>query len=186
MTENCRISNQSDEKVVEEFQKGSGKAFELIFDKYYSGIVRYISCMINIKEEARDIAQEVFLKVHGGLRSYKASGGFKAWILTIARRTTIDHLRKKHPETATELSVIDSCLSNCQRVPDNFDFSDDLFMSLNPLQREILSLKFVEELSYQEISEITGLPEGKLRKVVCFTLKSLREKEINNDMHKNN
>ena len=71
--------------------KSEDELIEELFSEYSSLIYRFILLMINSKEEAEDLTQEVFIKAYKGLPSFKGNSTYKTWLYTIARNLTYDY-----------------------------------------------------------------------------------------------
>jgi RNA polymerase sigma-70 factor (ECF subfamily) len=170
------LTNQDDDKLVLYFQKGNKACFEVLFDRYLYRIVRYISTFVKDLDEAKDLSQEVFIKVHKALPAYKTSGKFSGWLFTIARRTIIDSQRKK--KCAIVFQIRDEELRDIpgETSPDKVlveESVSEMLQGVDEAHKEILLLRIVEGMSYNEIAEITGQTAGNLRKIVFRTIKKL-------------
>jgi len=174
------IESASDDALMDLFRQGRVEAFKVLFLRHIGLVVRYAASLCGNWETARDIAQEIFLKISQCAGTYTGQSKFKSWMLTITRNMVIDLKRRKTTKTVT--------------IPDNPDrwapFADpknpaddvsieasmaDWLKGLSPEQREVTLLKHVEQLSYAEISEITGIREGTLRQIVSRALRQIRE-----------
>lgn len=164
--------SSSDLELIEKYKAGEIQAFDVLFSRYIHRIVGYSYSLIGDREEAKDVAQEVFIKIFGSLDSFRGEGSFTSWIFTITRRAIIDRQRRKRvntspielsPETNLDQGV---SLEGLDSVPMEIGF----LSGLTPIEREVLVLRCVDELSYREISNITGLTEGSLRKVMMRAL----------------
>jgi len=170
----------SDDTLMDQFRQGRVEAFKLLFLRHIGLVVRYAASLCGNWETARDLAQEVFLKISLHAGSYDGRSKFKSWMLTMTRNMVIDLKRRKTAKTVT--------------LPDNPDrwapFADprnpadgvvaeasmsEWLKGLTPEQREVMLLKHVEQLSYTEISEITGMREGTLRQIVFRALCQIRK-----------
>ncbi|GAB1352705.1 sigma-70 family RNA polymerase sigma factor [Erysipelotrichia bacterium] len=166
--------NLTDEQLVASFLRGEKKMLDVLFDRYIERLLRYITMFLKSSEEARDLAQDIFIKIFQSLENYKFMGKFDRWFFVIARRAMIDLHRKKKLKTFSFNSLgIDE-----SSIPDRGNSTDkaqELLQVLPAKDREILQLRFIENLSYEEISEITGMAEGTLRNIVCRSVRRLQE-----------
>lgn len=174
------FESASDDSLMDQYRQGSTEAFRVLFLRHIGLVVRYAASLCGNWETARDLAQEVFLKISRHAGTYDGRSLFKSWMLTLTRNLVIDLKRRKSAKTVA--------------IPDDPDrwapFADprnhaetseaqasmtSWLSCLTPEQREIMLLKHVEQLSYTEISEITGIREGTLRQIIFRSLRQIRE-----------
>lgn len=174
------FESASDDALMDQFRQGNLEAFKVLFLRHVALVVRYAASLCGNWETARDLAQEVFLKISRQAGAYEARSRFKSWMLTLTRNMVIDLKRRK---TAKTVSIPDNPdrwapLADYRNPADGSDSQAEMstwLASLSPEQREIMILRHVEQLSYTEISEITGLREGTLRQIVFRSLRQVRE-----------
>jgi len=166
--------NITDEQLVTRFLRGEKKMLDILFDRYIERILRYVTLFLKSNEEAKDLTQEIFIKIFQSLEQYRFMGRFEHWVFVIARRTMIDLHRKKKLKTFS----FDSMGLDESSIPDRDKSADsalELLHGLPARDREILLLRFMENLSYDEISKITGMAEGSLRNVVYKSIRRIQE-----------
>ena len=160
----------TDEKLVELFERGECKAFEVLLLRYKSKVFAYIFLLVRNRELTEDIFQDTFIKAIQTIRQgkYVESGKFLAWINRIAHNLIIDYFRKEKNEntfsadnfdydiindpTLTEKSIEDILL-NEQILRDVVQLVDRLPES----QQAVVRMRFFEELSFKEIADKTGV-----------------------------
>ncbi len=161
--------------------------YELCFDKIY----RFIFYRVGHKEVAEDLTEEVFTKAFENLKSLQTSSKFEAWLYQIARNKVIDYYRSKKQLTALE--DVEHTLEYETNLVDivNLKIEQKIFIKLlkelQPEQQIVIKLKFLEELSNEEISELLGKTEGAIRVIqhrAISLLKELTQSYI--DEHGNN
>ncbi len=182
MTNKVISGQPPDEQLMSSFQKGDQSGFRVLFLRYCDSLTRYATVLGQTPQEAQDIVQETFLKVYLNQARYDPQRPFKNWILTILRRRVIDELRrKKVPQISLDQ---DGVWENGIPDPDNPGITletkvtpQDLPMlnGLKPLNREVVFLRIVEEFSYGEISQTTGLREDNIRQIVSRFLTKVRQ-----------
>ncbi len=179
----------TDRTLVERVLSGNTRAFGIII-KHTEGLVAQIVFkMISDREERRDIAQDIYLKVFQKLDSFRFQSKLSTWIARIAYNTCINQLEKnKISSTATyfEMPVDDGDLAH--EYPDRNDIEEDLigaeFASLLQSELEklpalyklLITLYHHEELSYSEIAQIVTLPEGTIKSYLFRARKMLKER----------
>lgn len=160
-----------DEELALSYIKGNNKAFDLLLSRNQTKLFSYILFVVHENDLANDIFQETFVKVITKLQEgkYVPSGKFAAWIMRIAHNVIMDWYRDNRAQNIIELND-DNDLSNI-----NYDISsvcnaEDRFVNeqimsdvkkmmnlLPPTQREIVFMRFYQEMSFKEIAETTGV-----------------------------
>jgi len=173
-----RITNlprlDPDIALVRQFRAtGDPAVFEIIFRKY-QGPVFHMVCRMVHGEEAYDLTQEIFVKVLRSICAFKGDCKFSTWLYTIARNMCLNHLRDTRARTDREqYSLNDSPYrdgesdrdipdpaADVERITEVRELQkivDDILAELPDEQRLLITLRDLQHLSYDEISEITGL-----------------------------
>lgn len=149
------------------------------YEKYIAPIFRFIYFRVKNRQEAEDLTQVVFLKAWKNVKKYrKQNNPFSSWLYTIARNTIIDYWKKKK-EVDLDDKVFNFLPDNSnllQEIENENDFQQ-IIESIDMLtaeQQEIIILKFIEDLSNEEISEILCKSEEAVRQLQVRALKSLK------------
>lgn len=165
--------------IIKECRNGRPERFAVLYDRYVKKIYNFIYYRTHHKETAEDITSQVFLKAVRGIQSFRLEdSSFSAWLYTIARNAVIDHYRTEKKEYAIEDAW---GLSGDEDIEGDVDARLKLqqvkkyLRTLEPHERELLLLRFWDELSYKEISEITGKTEAGLKMSVSRALRRLRQ-----------
>ncbi|MFZ4648743.1 MAG: RNA polymerase sigma factor [Patescibacteria group bacterium] len=159
--------------------------FGVIMNRYSEKLARYTRRISNLSpEEIEDVLQEVFIKVYKNLNDFKVDLKFSSWIYRITHNQVISHHRAKgaRPQTVE----IDDSLANRLRAEvdlnaeiESHDLKKEissLMAELKPIHREVLVLRFFEEKSYEEISDILKKPSGSVATLIYSAKKELKEK----------
>jgi len=178
----CQTSCMNDAELINQILNGNTNAFAFLVTRYQKLVVHITGRLIQRHDELEDVCQDVFLKVYQNLGKYRYECKLSTWIATIAYNTSINYLRKfkKGDEVAPEDSATLRNLSEFNTV----DFEKaDLHryireqIDLLPVQyRTVLTLFHLEEFSYQEIEQITGMPEGTIKSYLFRAKALLKEK----------
>ncbi|MGC9046645.1 MAG: RNA polymerase sigma factor [Minisyncoccia bacterium] len=172
-----------EQKLIKNAQKGENQAFAELYDKYVDKIYRFILLKVGRKEDAEDLTQQVFLKAWQNVKSYKPQGYvFSAWLYKIAHNTVIDYYRRnKSHKSLDAIQEIGYEISTTV-----LDDKNDLIKIKNAIyqlettQQSVIIMKFIDELSNKEISEILGKSEGAIRVLQHRALKELKKYLENN------
>jgi RNA polymerase sigma-70 factor (ECF subfamily) len=163
-------------------------AFSAIVKKYEESLRRYVMRLgCRDKVDSDDVLQEIFIKVYINLNDYDPDLKFSSWIYRIAHNETISFFRKKNirPSVLT-LSAEDTDAFFAQ-LADDKDFVElankrddkrviqELLSELEPKYREVIVLRYLEDKSYTEISDILKMPEGTVGTLVNRGKKRLKE-----------
>lgn len=145
------------------------KFFNQLVEKYSEPLYWHVREMVGSHDDTNDLLQEIFIKVWKALPSFRGDSDPFTWLWRIATNETISHLRKARVRAALSFSRLDA---EAERVSDpNPDFDGNAAMAklrkaiagLPDKQRLVFSMRYWEELSYEQISEITGTSVGALK-----------------------
>ena len=166
-----------DAELVKRCREGDHDAWETIVRRRHTRIYNLAYRFTGRFDEAQDLTQEVFLKVYRTLHSYRPdSGTFETWMVRIARNHFIDHYRKFKTERA-KTGTLEDHTSEAALLPalrpedpgralERRQTAERVHRLLSRLpddQREAVILRDLEELSYEEIAELLGLPMGTVK-----------------------
>lgn len=186
--------NTTDRHLVERVVGGDTNAFGIIVKNTENLVAKIVFDTIANDGDRKDIAQDIYLKAYQKLPSFKFQSKLSTWIAQISYNTCIDYLRKKKlllPETTFEesesgtdndmLDMINTAKGNFDRSPDTFVIKKNVseivkagIEKLPVIYKILVSLYHNEELSYEEIGTITGLPEGTVKSYLFRARKELK------------
>lgn len=148
---------------------------------YERVLIAYAFGLLHEWELSRDVVQDTFMKLHRELKSGEPAN-LKAWLFTVCRNRSLDVLRKEKRVTVTDTQLLEIEGDEGVNGPDVLTERQDsheramqLMERLPENQQEVIRLKFLGDLSYKEISEITGLSVGNVGYLLHHGLKRLRE-----------
>lgn len=186
--------NTTDRQLVEKVLGGDTNAFGIIIKNTQHLVARIVFDTITNEGDRKDIAQDIYLKAFQKLPTFKFQSKLSTWIAQISYNTCIDHLRKKklvllennstEHDSGTEndrLDMINSANGVSERSPDTFVTKRDLSQivkngieKLPTVYKTLVTLYHNEELSYDEIGVITGLPVGTVKSYLFRARRELR------------
>lgn len=175
----------SDDALVKAALAGQPRAFTRLVSENQALCWHIIHRMVRDPEDARDLCQETFLRVHQRLGQFRGESSLRTWIGRIAYSIALRHLQRKRialagPSGEEGQSLLES-------VPSDIDIASDcdseevvslLLAAIDTLpapQRAVLTLYHLEELSIAEIAEITGLAHGTIKSQLFRTRLQLRD-----------
>ena len=171
----------SDEELVDRARDGDLEAMDHLVLRYHEGVYRVALGILRNEEEASDAAQETFLRGFRGLGGFRGDASFKTWILTIAANEAKGILRKASRKKEIGLDAVGPVASREVSAEVAFERSADvervkeLLSQLPEKQRETVTLRIFEDLSFREIGTITGSSEGAARVNFHHGIRRLRE-----------
>jgi RNA polymerase sigma-70 factor (ECF subfamily) len=193
-TENARnkessvsFSSIEEEKIVRQAIKGEKEAFGLLYDKYQPQIYRFIYIKVGNRATAEDLTHEVFLKSWKKISDYRIREfPFSSWLYRIARNEVIDYYRLQKNNLSLE-EIFDKDKEN-NVIPDQTQSPLDsteknikkeklmqAIQKLNPIEQDIIILKFIEDLSTQKIAENLGKTNLAVRLIQHRAIKKLKK-----------
>lgn len=171
------LVQMTDEDLMSQFQAGTVEAFDILVSRYKDPLTNYIYRFLGDMKECEDLLQETFLRVYRNRHSYRRIAKFSTWLYTIAGNLARSEYRKRKrrrlyslqsvnrddeeyeveipdetfaPDTHTESTIQDRHIQDAlKQIPEEF--------------REVVVLRDVQQLAYEEIAEITGLPMGTVK-----------------------
>lgn len=178
----------TDEEFVASALKGDRGAFEKLVRRHQRSLVNHLYRHIGRRESARDLAQEVFLKVYLSLSSFDPTYRFKTWLYRIASNCAIDFLRKKKPATCSiDPDPADDrggpAMTLVGREPTPHDMVrlhelqgrlETAIQHLPPDFRQLILLRHRQHCRYDEIARITELPIGTVKNRIFRAREMLR------------
>jgi RNA polymerase sigma-70 factor (ECF subfamily) len=176
----------ADGELVQSALAGRESSFEELVRRYQRPIAAYVYRMVGDYDAALDLTQEVFIKVYNSLSRYRSEFKFSTWIYKIAHNAAIDHLRRG---SARELALnagpageraevaIERRLSPEQESERNERCSEIelIVQTLPQAYRELIILRHSNDLSYDEIAEVTGLPLGTVKNRLFRAREAMRD-----------
>ncbi|MBN1349892.1 sigma-70 family RNA polymerase sigma factor [candidate division KSB1 bacterium] len=165
----------SDEILIERFQHGDLYAFDLIVKRYKNQLLNFIYRFLGNQEEAEDLVQETFLRVYKNRKAYRKVAKFSTWIYTIAGNLAKTELRKRRRRKIFSITDLGYEEKDYEISDKGFSPEDQVngliteeivqkeIENLSPKFREVIILRDIQELSYEEISKIVRIPLGTVK-----------------------
>jgi RNA polymerase sigma-70 factor (ECF subfamily) len=186
------LEQLSDEALMEVYQQGDTRAFELLLKKHQRPVFNFIYRQVGIEPVAEELLQEVFLRIIKGAARYQRKAKFTTWMYTIARNICVDQSRRAKHRRAASLDapmgrgddghslkdVLPSDGPAVDRQAIGHELQEKLkeaIDSLNDEQREVFLMREYLNLPFKEISEITGCPENTVKSRMRYALEHLRQ-----------
>jgi RNA polymerase sigma-70 factor, ECF subfamily len=177
-----------DSKIIREILDGNPNAYRSLVERYQGRIYNVIFGMVRDRDEAEELTQEAFVKAFRNLQGFRQEARFYTWLCRIAINLSIDFLRKRkrHATFSFDESIgvkeggelADSHnLGNPHEELQNKEIRKRIIETVEKLpeeQKRVLVLREIDGLSYREISEILGIPEGTVMSRLYYARKKLQ------------
>lgn len=173
---------------------GEGKmmnsVFDEIYNKYHHDVFQFLYYMVNHKETAEDLVQEVYIRVLKSYHRFEGKSSEKTWLFSIARNVAIDHFRKQKNWKDRVLDKFDwskQQIKSPELLPEEFAIQSEevqgIFKALTTCtvdQKMVVILRYIHELSIAETAITLGWTESKVKTTQHRALKHLRKVLENN------
>ena len=159
------LSNISDQELVKKYINGDNKSFEILLNRHKNRVFAFIMSKIKNKDLSEDIFQDTYVKVVNSLQKgkYNEEGKFLPWVMRIAHNLVIDHFRRQKKmqmvRSNNDFNIFD-VIKDKKINADEKLIKDQIFNDLNSLvdklpkdQKDVLKMRYYEELSFKKIAE---------------------------------
>lgn len=169
------IHSLTDGELITKAISGREDGFEELVRRYQRPIIGYVYRMLNDYDASLDVTQEVFIKVYNSLERYSSDYKFSTWLYRIAHNAAIDYMRRNsvvkqsielENEDGSYQLQIESPRPNPEQEREQTEWRneiDSVVKCLPPTYKELILLRHTQDLSYDEIAVITGLPLGTVK-----------------------
>ncbi len=178
------ISEDDERDLVRRAKRGDREAFGVLVQRYQQRIVGVARALVHNPDDAVELGQETFIRAFQNLPSFEGRSSFSTWLYRIASNLAIDWRRKEgrytiaHGEEAeSELRKIPSAEGDSFRAAQRDELSHkvrEALKELTPEHRQVILLREMEGLSYEEISEILNCPKGTVMSRLHYARSHLR------------
>jgi RNA polymerase sigma-70 factor (ECF subfamily) len=176
------MDSVEDKKLVQEFLSGNEFAFKKLVDKYSRKIYWHARGMLNNHFDADEVTQEVIIVLYKKLDTFNFESNLYTWIYRITSTRTLNFIRKKKVKSFFSISdekynelESESDIQNNYEKRDEIERIEKALRKIPVKQREVFVMKNFEEMTYKEISEITGKSIGGLKANYFHALKKITE-----------
>ena len=184
------LSAVSDRELVAIAVTGFDGSFEELVRRYQRPISAYVYRMVGNYESALDLTQEIFIKVYNSLRRYRSEFKFSTWIYKIAHNAAVDHLRRNYTREQSlvvgpEGDTFDLPIESARLSPEQESERRERRVEIETVDRalpanyrELIILRYSQDLTYEEIVEVTGLPLGTVKNRLFRAREMMRQQFV--------
>lgn len=173
-----------DKTLIEKASTGDPHAIRWLVEENKNLIWHIIISMVGRNSDVEDLFQDVFFRVLKGSGTFRADARLSTWIGSITHHVCVDYLRKKKKETnlimsgSDQANTLDFAPDRSWKRTEDEDLNQVILATIDKLPadyRTVITLYHLDEFSYREISEITGMPEGTVKSYISRGRNLLRE-----------
>ncbi len=172
------MPEQEDGELVKQVLAGNDAAYAVLVDRYRSRVFSTASRYARNAAELEDLAQDIFIRLWKGLKTYRADAPFEHWLMTVTVRTCYDFLRKHRKRREREVLVDeipsvsmsgdgmfsgDAAEERQRRQREAWEVVQNLMTKLNEKEQLVITLMELEEKSVKEVAGLTGWSESNVK-----------------------
>ncbi len=181
------MTREQEAAVVQKVIDGDANAFEVLVTEYEKSVYNIALRMTGNAEDAADMTQEAFIKAYNNISSFRGDSKFSVWLYRIVSNVCLDYLRSKNRRPTVSLTVEDDQGEDTEmEIADNSDTPEEMLErsltrdsvrrglnALPPDYRQILLLREIQGMSYDEIAEALSLEAGTVKSRIFRARKKL-------------
>ena len=184
-----------DQMLVNRFKSGDQSAFDEMVARYWDRIYAMVNQLLRNSQDAEEVTQDAFIRAHRGLVNFRGDSAFSTWLYQIAtnlarnrywywwRRKRDKSVSFDAPVSADNATTLADLIPAEVETPDNITVTQEFITriaqgmeKLSTKHREILTLRNIKNLSYEEIADILGISVGTVKSRIARARESLRAK----------
>ena len=179
-----KLKDSGDSELMIAAQDGNAMAFKVLVERYKKKAYYVALGLVGYSDEAYDLSQEAFIRIYQAKRRYDRKRPFFSWFYAILSNLAKNHLKKRsvRAEYARQVKDEHDPRLNCSAAPDIIIESDEtkeaVWAAIEKLSydhREIIILRHFEDMSYEDIAGLLGIPAGSVMSRLYYARKKLRE-----------
>jgi RNA polymerase sigma-70 factor (ECF subfamily) len=173
---NKSLTELKDEELIKDFQDSNTlEAYEILVRRYKDPLMNFVYRFVGDRDVCTDIVQDTMIKFYLNKDSYRSFAKFSTWIYTIAGNLAKNELKRRRRRSIFSISnnddektpqIEDKMFRSPEKIADGEirnEIIQKALLKVKPVYREVVVLRDIQDLSYEEISEITGLAIGTVK-----------------------
>lgn len=176
MTQSYR--EMEEQILIQHAQYGDHNAFAMLIDRYDRRLVYFVRRLLGDSDATIDVMQSTWLQVHRRLRGLRAPQAFRVWLFRIAHDQAVSELRRKRLRpTRIDMEseeVADTRHESPGEYLENAELVHHALAYLSLEHRQVLTLRFLEDMTVEEIAEVTRLPAGTVKSRLHYARLAIR------------
>jgi RNA polymerase sigma factor (sigma-70 family) len=172
----------TDKALIDKILAGNLGAYKLLVAQHERLVTHMVARLIVNEEDIKDVSQEIFIRIYQNLSKFNYQAKLSTWIAKIAYSTSVNYVKKHSNKDSVGFDLTESDLPDNVTPEDILNAKNEaafLQHQINKLPlayRTVLTLYHLKEFSYQEIEDITGMPEGTVKNYLFRARKMLKER----------
>lgn len=172
------LEQLSDEELMTAFARDNEESFAVLYQRYEGRVYGYLSRKLNDDSTAEDAFQEVFLRVTRARSSFNSSFKFAPWLFSIVHRCLIDSIRLNTRKARLKSELENQDELQVESADDSTSEIDSILSSLTDRDREVLTLKYVEDLPFDSVAKRLGINVTNIRQIASRAIRRLRKEYL--------
>jgi RNA polymerase sigma-70 factor (ECF subfamily) len=165
-----------DPNAIAECQAGNAEAFRHLVERYQAEAFGHAVAIVGRREDALDAVQEAFIKAYRTLNRFDLRRRFYPWFFTILRHCCYKLLQNRSKDPTSNIEGMEIFSASGDRTDDRTQLLQQALLEMAAQDRELITLKHLDGLSYEELAERLGIPAGTVMSRLYYARKGLREK----------
>ena len=166
--------------LLHKAQRGDRSAFSDFYLRFQATVYLEVYAIVRSASEADDITSETFLRAWNAIHKFEDRGfSIEAWLKTIGRNLALTYMKRRRQEcTGQELEqLVDPALLPEEYVETEVESATvrEALLGLPEIQRQVLTMRFYQDLTYRQVADVVGKPEGTVRVIQHRALRSLKD-----------
>lgn len=176
------LSHIDDHECVQRAQRGEGRAFSELVTRYQDRVYRFLLRLTRSQDDARDLTQDTFMRAYQGIDRWRPDALFRTWLFRIARNVAFDRLRRdkrvEFVELDEDVDIADPAAGpeTIVETAQRYRLLEAALERLPAEHREILLLREIEEMSYDDIAQVLDLQIGTVKSRIARARATLLDK----------
>lgn len=173
---------KTDLELVDDFREGHVESFNELVRRYQKRVYWIARRIVSTHEDADDVVQDVFIRMHRGLKNFRSESGFYTWIYRIAVNVSLNAVRAKRMKDFLHLDQIDEPTQDEHEQPDAHVIRKEYNAALEraiaqlpPRQKLVFTLRYIDDMPYDEMAKILKRSVGGLKANYFHALKKIQE-----------
>jgi RNA polymerase sigma-70 factor, ECF subfamily len=165
-----------DQSAIERCRAGDNEAFRHIVERYQLEAIGHAIAILGSREDARDAVQEAFIDAFQALDRLDLTRRFYPWFYVVLRNRCYKLIAGRKKREVASIDEMEILATTESIQPENAMLLEQALLELPAEERELITLRHLDGLSYQELAERLGVPQGTIMSRLYYARKGLREK----------